>query len=281
MSILESALLGLVQGLCEFLPVSSSGHLLLSRLLLGIQTDSPALKMLDILLHVGTLIPVIIVFWKDWIAMISHPVRNKTLLLLFTASVPTLVIYFLAKKLFPSVNGFAVFDNGWFLGASFLITAAFLLLCDRLSLSGKRKNHVSFANAAVMGVFQGIGMIPGISRSGSTITGGIGSGLNKETAAKFSFMMSAPAIVGSLVMEGKDAISAGYLSEIQLIPTLIGILIAAVSGYLAIRFMLRIITKAPLGWFALYLAVIGVAYLLIQFTGSSLLPPFTPSAAGL
>ena len=281
MSILKSALLGLVQGLCEFLPVSSSGHLLLCRLLLGIQTDSPAMKMLDILLHVGTLIPVIIVFWKDWIAMIAHPVRNKTLLLLFIASVPTLVIYFLAKKLFPSVNGFAVFDNGWFLGASFLITAAFLLLCDRLSLSGKRKNHVSFANAAVMGIFQGIGMIPGISRSGSTITGGIGSGLNKETAAKFSFMMSAPAIVGSLVMEGKDAISAGYLSEIQLIPTLIGILIAAVSGYIAIRFMLRIITKAPLGWFALYLAVIGVAYLLIQFTGSSLLPPFTPAAAGL
>ena len=281
MSILKSALLGLVQGLCEFLPVSSSGHLLLCRLLLGIQTDSPAMKMLDILLHVGTLIPVIIVFWKDWIAMIAHPVRNKTLLLLFIASVPTLVIYFLAKKLFPSVNGFAVFDNGWFLGASFLITAAFLLLCDRLSLSGKRKNHVSFANAAVMGIFQGIGMIPGISRSGSTITGGIGSGLNKETAAKFSFMMSAPAIVGSLVMEGKDAISAGYFSEIQLIPTLIGILIAAVSGYIAIRFMLRIITKAPLGWFALYLAVIGVAYLLIQFTGSSLLPPFTPAAAGL
>ena len=281
MSIPQSALLGLVQGLCEFLPVSSSGHLLLCRLLLGIQTDSPAMKMLDILLHVGTLIPVIIVFWKDWIAMIAHPVRNKTLLLLFIASVPTLVIYFLAKKLFPSVNGFAVFDNGWFLGASFLITAAFLLLCDRLSLSGKRKNHVSFANAAVMGIFQGIGMIPGISRSGSTITGGIGSGLNKETAAKFSFMMSAPAIVGSLVMEGKDAISAGYLSEIQLIPTLIGILIAAVSGYIAIRFMLRIITKAPLGWFALYLAVIGVAYLLIQFTGSSLLPPFTPAAAGL
>ncbi len=281
MSIPQSALLGLVQGLCEFLPVSSSGHLLLCRLLLGIQTDSPAMKMLDILLHVGTLIPVIIVFWKDWIAMIAHPLRNKTLLLLFIASVPTLVIYFLAKKLFPSVNGFAVFDNGWFLGASFLITAAFLLLCDRLSLSGKRKNHVSFANAAVMGIFQGIGMIPGISRSGSTITGGIGSGLNKETAAKFSFMMSAPAIVGSLVMEGKDAISAGYLSEFQLIPTLIGILIAAVSGYIAIRFMLRIITKAPLGWFALYLAVIGVAYLLIQFTGSSLLPPFTPAAAGL
>ena len=281
MYMLQSALLGLVQGLCEFLPVSSSGHLLLCRLLLGIQTDSPAMKMLDILLHVGTLIPVIIVFWKDWIDMISHPIRNKTFLLLITASVPTLIIYYLAKKLFPAVNGFAVFDNGWFLGASFLITAAFLLLCDRLSHSGKQKKEVSFVNAAVMGVFQGIGMIPGISRSGSTITGGICSGLNKSAAAKFSFMMSAPAIVGSLIMEGKDAVSAGYLSEIQFVPTLIGILIAAASGYLAIRFMLKIITKAPLGWFALYLAVLGVAYLLMQLAGSSLLPPFVPGMAGV
>jgi len=278
MNLLHSAILGLIQGLGEFLPISSSGHLLLARLLLGIQTDTPAMKMLDILLHVGTLIPVIIVFWKEWIAMIAHPIRNKTLLMLVIASLPTLGIYLLAKKLFPDVNGFEVFDNGWFLGASFLITALFLLLCDIIgSRRTGRDRGIGVIQALVMGLFQGVGLIPGISRSGSTMMGGVSSGLNKETAARFSFMMSAPAIVGSLLMEGKDAIELGYYRDIALVPTIVGVLIAAVVGYLAIRFMLRIITKVPLAWFSIYLAVIGIVYLLLQLSGSSLLPAFTPA----
>ena len=281
MSIIQSAFLGLLQGLGEFLPISSSGHLLLARIFLGIQTDTPAMKMLDILLHVGTLIPVVIVFRREWVDMILHPVRNKTLLLLVIASLPTLAVYLAAKKLFPQVNGFAVFDNGWFLGSSFLITALFLLLCDRFSSgrSGKNGGRVGILQAAVMGLFQGIGMIPGISRSGSTIFGGVSSGLNKSTAARFSFMMSAPAILGSLLMEGKDAVKLGYYKEISLAPALLGILIAAVVGFLAIRFMLRIISRVPLSWFALYLAVIGIAYLLLQFSGSPLVPAFSVPAS--
>ena len=283
MSILQSALLGLIQGLGEFLPVSSSGHLLLTRLFLGFQTDSPAMKMLDILLHVGTLIPVLIVFRKDWIDMILHPFRNKTLLLLIIASVPTLAVYMLAKKLFPAVNGFSVFDSGWFLGTSFLITALFLLLCDRISFrrTARGSGKVGILQAVVMGLFQGIGMIPGVSRSGSTILGGISTGLNRSTAAKFSFMMSAPAIVGSLLMEGKDALELGYASEIELIPCIIGIIIAASVGYLAIRFMLKIIAKVPLSWFALYLAVIGIIFLVLQLTGNAAVPAFAiPASAG-
>lgn len=281
MSILQSAFLGLLQGLGEFLPISSSGHLLLSRLFLGIQTDTPAMKMLDILLHIGTLIPVLIVFRKDWIDMILHPVRNKTLFLLIIASLPTLAIYLAAKKLFPAVDGFSVFDNGWFLGTSFLITALFLLLCDRISSREKNKGYgkVGILQAVVMGFFQGIGMIPGISRSGSTILGGVSTGLNKTNAAKFSFMMSAPAILGSLLMEGKDAISEGYISDISLFPAVVGILVAAVIGWLSIRFMLKVIAKVPLAWFALYLAVIGVVYLVLQFTGSPIVPAFSIPAS--
>lgn len=283
MSILQSAFLGLIQGLGEFLPVSSSGHLLLARLFLGIQTDTPAMKMLDILLHVGTLLPILIIFRKDWIDMILHPVRNKTLLLLIVASVPTLAVYLAAKKLFPAVNGFAVFDTGWFLGSSFLITALFLLVCDRISFrrEGNGSGKVGILQAVVMGLFQGIGMIPGVSRSGSTILGGVSTGLNRTTAAKFSFMMSAPAILGSLLMEGKDAVDAGYISEIALLPSLVGIAVAAVIGYFAIRFMLKIIAKVPLAWFALYLAVIGVIFLLLQLTGSGSVPAFAvPASVG-
>lgn len=285
MSIVQSLILGVIQGLGEFLPISSSGHLLLARIFFGIQTDTPAMKMLDILLHVGTLLPVLIVFRKEWVDMILHPIRNRTLILLVVASVPTLAIYLLAKK-FIVVNGFegfAIFDSGWFLGVSFLITALFLLLCDFFASRKKPKEKkVGFLQAIVMGLFQGIGMIPGVSRSGSTILGGTATGLSKTLAAKFSFMMSAPAILGSLLMEGKDAVEEGYISQIELVPTLAGVIAAAVVGYLAIRFMLRIIAKVPLCWFALYLAVIGVAFLAFQFLGLLNVPPFAvPAAAAL
>ena len=278
MSILQSAFLGFLQGICEFIPVSSSGHLLLARLLLGIDTETPAMKMLDILLHVGTLVPVLVIFWKDWIQMLLHPIKNKTLLLLFAASVPTLAVYVAAKELLPEVNGFAVFDNGWFLGVSFLITAAFLLICDYAGKTAS-KQRVGFGTAVVMGLFQGIGMIPGVSRSGSTMTGGVLTGVRKDTVAKFSFMMSAPAILGSMLMEGKDAIEEGYIHDIELLPTLVGIAVACAAGFFAIKWMLKIISTVPLGYFSLYLAVLGVAYLTMQLLGSPLFPPFAvPSA---
>jgi len=281
MSVLNGILLGVLQGLGEFLPISSSGHLLLARLLLGIQTDSPAMKMLDILLHVGTLLPVLIVFRREWLHMIAHPIKDKSLLMLFIASLPTLAVYVLAKKLFPDVGGFAVFDSGWFLGVSFLISAVFLLIADRIAANRKPEKSVGVPQALSMGFFQGIGMIPGISRSGSTILGGTAAGLDKQTAARFSFMMSAPAILASLLVEGKDALEEGYFSEIDFVPTILGIVFAAVFGMLAIRFMLRIISRVSLRWFSLYLAVLGVIYLLLQLASSPLVPAFAIPAAAV
>lgn len=279
MTIMQGAVLGLIQGIGEFLPISSSGHLLLAQTLMKVDAGSSAMKMLSILLHVGTLIPVLFVFWKDWVDMILHPVKNKTLLLLFVASLPTLAIYLLAKKLvvINGLEGFAIFDNGWFLGVSFLITALFLLICDRIAIRQQKKpsgKPVRYLPAVVMGCFQGIGMIPGISRSGSTILGGVSSGLNKTRAARFSFLMSAPAILGSLIMEGKDALEDHDFDHIDLFPSLVGIAVAAVAGFLAIRFMMKIIGKISLSWFSVYLALLGIVILLLQLAGSSLLPPF-------
>ena len=270
MNVLQGALLGLIQGLGEFLPISSSGHLLLARFFLGIQGETAdaqaAFKVLDILLHVGTLIPLLIIFWKDWIEMLRHPVKNKTLIYLIVASVPTLGIYFAAKVLFPSLHGFSVFDSGWFLGASFLITAFFLLACDLVSSRrGSSTKGIGFLQAFIMGCFQGIGLIPGVSRSGSTIFGGVLSGLNKKKAA---------AILGSLIMEGKDALDEHLFSSMQLFPTVVGVLVAAVTGYFALRFMLKIISTVPLSRFAVYLAVIGIVFLIMQLAGANILPPF-------
>lgn len=274
MNIIEAALLGLLQGLGEFLPISSSGHLLLGRMLLGLTIDeSPAYKMLDILLHVGTLIPVIIVFWKDWWAILKNPFKSKTLLLLFIASMPTLVF----KVVFDDfITGC---DTGWFLGVSFLMTAVFLMVSEYVS--GKMKSKTDkpgFLHAIVMGCMQGVALLPGISRSGSTLAGGLLSGLDRKSAAKFSFMMSAPAIAGALLLEGKDAIENGWISDLAVVPTIVGVIVSAVVGYLAIRFMLKLITKVSLNWFALYVAILGVIFLAAQLFGLPGVVPFAPPA---
>lgn len=272
MSILQAAILGLVQGLAEFLPISSSGHLILARAVMGISDEAAATGvyiMLDVLLHAGTLLAVLVVFWKDWWAILKNPFKSKTLLLLFIASLPSLLAVVLLGDIIDS------FFTGWFLGVSFLITAVFMLIAEKSSQrAAKWAEHPEGKHAVVMGLMQAIALLPGVSRSGSTLMGGVTSGLNRKSAAKFSFMMSAPAILGSLVFEGKDAIEQGYLQQLALVPTIVGVVVAAVSGYLAIRFMLRLINKVSLNWFALYVALLGLVILLLQLAGVGALPAF-------
>ena len=270
MNVIEAALLGLLQGLGEFLPISSSGHLLLGRMVLGLTIDeSPAYKMLDILLHVGTLIPVIIVFWKDWWDILKNPFKSRTLLLLFIASMPTLVFKVIFDDFIDSC------DTGWFLGVSFLMTAVFLLVAEYVSSKNANKTgKVGFFHAIVMGCMQGIALLPGVSRSGSTLAGGLLSGLDRKSGAKFAFMMSAPAIAGALLLDGKDAIENGWISDLAVVPTIVGVIVAGVTGYIAIRFMLKLMTKISLNWFALYVAILGVIFLALQLIGVPGVTPF-------
>ena len=275
MNPIQAALLGLVQGIGEFLPISSSGHLLLGRMVLGLDIDqnSGAYHMLDILMHVGTLIPVLIVFWKDWWAILKNPFKSKTLLLLFIASMPTLVVKIIFDDFIDGAN------TGWFLGVSFVLTAVFLLVAELVSARRKaRADQPGFLHAIIMGCMQGVALLPGISRSGSTLAGGLLSGLNRKSAAKFSFMMSAPAIAGALLLEGKDALENGWFKELELLPTLVGVVVAGVSGYLAIRFMLKLISNVSLNWFALYVAILGVLFLVLQLVGFAGVPEFAMPA---
>ena len=265
MGVLKASVLGLTQGLSEFLPISSSGHLNLIEMLLRIDLEHQLL--FNILLHVGTLIAVLAVFWREWLHMILHPVRDKTLLLLVVASLPAL----LAKVLLGD-RLTALGTSSALLGISFLFTGLLLMLTQWVSQrherAQKQKQEVGVLQALVMGVLQAVGILPGVSRSGSTIFGGVASGLDRKTAAKFSFMMSMPAILGSFLSEGYDAYKAGALSQTgDLAAILIGMAVAAVSGYLAIRFFLRIITKVSLNWFALYVILLGIAVIFMQGSG--------------
>lgn len=272
MTILQAAILGLVQGLAEFLPISSSGHLLVARMIMGISDEAAstgAYMMLDVLLHTGTLLAVVIVFWKDWWDILKNPFRSKTLLLLFIASLPALLVVVLLGDFVDQ------FFTGWFLGVSFLITAVFLLIAEKASTQqARRADKPGFKHAIVMGLMQAVALLPGVSRSGSTLTGGLLSGLDRKSGAKFAFMMSAPAIVGSLLFEAKDAIELGYFAQLELAPTIVGMVIAAISGYLAIRFMLNLISKVSLNWFALYVALLGLVILVLQLAGVPGVPAF-------
>lgn len=278
MQLIFSAIMGIVQGLTEFLPVSSSGHLLVAEKLLGLAGyNADNMLGLAVMMHMGTLLAVAVIFWKDWVDMLLHPIKNRTLLYLFIASLPALFLVILLGDWIDSLF------TGWFLGISFLITALFLVLVERVSGGKGRhsgaKAEVDLPQAVSMGLFQGIALLPGVSRSGSTLLGGVVSGLSRSTAAKFSFMMSAPAILGSFLMEAKDAVEETGLSSLINASSLVGVLFAAVSGWLAIRYMLKLIERISFYKFALYVLAVGVAVIIMQLTGFAGFPPIALPAA--
>ncbi len=276
MSILHAVILGIIQGLGEFLPISSSGHLEVAQRLLGMQTDSQAMLLLTVLLHAGTLAAVIVVFWEDWIGILKNLFHSKLLGLLIIASLPALLVKLGLKAVHVDLDAFF---GGNFLGIGFLITSVFLVLAELFSKRGKHSapSRVQPKNALVMGCFQALAMIPGVSRSGSTTLGGTATGLTKRDAIKFSFLMSAPAVVGSLILEGKEAYDQGafgFLME-NLFPILLGIVLAAVIGYFTARAMLRFINRVSFVWFALYVFLIGAAVIVLQVTGTAGFPPIS------
>ncbi len=273
MSVLDAILLGVIQGLAEFLPISSSGHILLFEKLFSIEINPNAMMLLTVLLHVGTLVSVFIVFFDDWMQILKHFFRSKTLGLLFIASLPALFVKILLGDAFDALN------KGGLMGFFFMVTALMLFITEKLSSLGKHAQQpeakITVKNALAMGGMQALGMFSGVSRSGSTILGGIMTGLPRYAAAKFSFMMSAPAIVGGLLVEGKAAIEGGameYLS-LNILPVVAGMVAAGISGYLAIHYMLKLINRISFNKFALYMLLLGLITIALQIAGVGTLPP--------
>lgn len=260
----ETIILGIVQGLTEFLPVSSSGHLVLLQRVFGMKETG---LVLEILLHVGTLVAVLAVFYREFLDMLAHPFKSRSVRLLIVATLPTVLVALLFDDLLEAAFG------GWFLGVSFLITSVLLLVSDALAARANRYNEhrrdsvegMSYQQALAMGGAQAFAVIPGISRSGSTIVGGLAAGLTRTTAAKFSFLMSAVATVGSLVFKMRDLLEMGGSAfEGGTAAMVAGMLTAAIVGYVTIRWMLQLITRVSLKWFGLYTGVIGIIVLCDQ-----------------
>ena len=257
MNIFLALLLGLVQGLCEFLPVSSSGHLVLLQRIFGVEEGA---LFFSIMLHVGTLAAVFVVYRREIWQMLRHPFQKKVGMLLLATGVTTLMALAAGDLISEAYEG-------RLLGAGFLATAAILTLSELYfrhhAGSSRGIGGMTLFSALGIGFMQGVAILPGISRSGSTIAGARLFGLNKEAAAEFSFLLSIPAILGSLVLELPDVAAAGF-ANVEWAPVLVGMLAAGVSGYLAIRWMLRLLKSKSLFGFAIYVGILGVFILFDQ-----------------
>lgn len=260
MNTFEAFILGAVQGLTEFLPISSSGHLLLLEKIMGISTDSGDLLLLNILLHFGTLAAVFMVYWKRIWNMVKHPFKSE-LKWLVVATIPAVIA--------ALVVDFSEAFEGKFIIWSFYLTSI-VLIAGTVINKRRRANHtlhkkVMWYDAVSMGVMQAVAILPGLSRSGSTISGGVASGLSRKRAADFAFLMSIPAILGSAVLELKDVIFGDVTVSLQLLPTVVGVLSAAVFGLIAIKGFLALIRKISMNVFAVYTFLLGTFLLLNKY----------------
>lgn len=259
MDMLQSIVLGLVQGFTEFLPVSSSGHLALLEALFGLEG---APLFYDVMLHVGTLAAVCVVLWPEVSSLLAHPVRNKFGMLVI-ATIPAVVVTLVCEKMFP--EAFSDWLNGKYLAYGFFATSVILVASELIDRLGTRYEKVMLPSAVVMGCMQAVAILPGVSRSGSCIAGGLFCAVNREATARYAFLMSIPTILGGLVFSAKDVMEYG-MGDVSIPAVGVGTAVAAFCGYIAIRFMLKLVSSHTLYGFAIYTAALGALVLVESVT---------------
>ena len=262
MSALEAILLGLLQGLTEFLPVSSSGHLAIGKALFGIETSDLSF---EVAVHAATVLATIVVFrkdiWKLLCGLFKWQFNSETryVLLILLSMVPVFIVGVFFKD---SVE--AIFGNGLVVvGIALLVTALLLFLSETLTARRREEGtKVTWRSALWMGLAQAVAVVPGLSRSGSTIAAGLLCGVRKDEVTRFSFLMVLVPILGEAFL---DVVGGGFAaSSVGALPLLLGFLAAFISGLFACRVMIAMVRRARLKWFALYCVLVGVACLVFS-----------------
>lgn len=289
MSLLEALFLAVVQGIAEFLPISSSGHLAIFKNVFGVNTDTGLLY--DVMLHVGTLAAVFIVYWKDiWeliregFAIIGAALSNtfkfvanlfskdkkeykqvintpyrRFVMLVIISTIPTGILGIVLSDVIESASTTLLVP-----GICLLVTSLLLYISEKVPEKDFNESNTSYGKGLIIGIVQGFATLPGISRSGSTITAGLFCGLERSFAVKYSFILSIPAILGAAVLELKDfnEISVG---GVELVNYIVGMVVAAVVGYICIRWLLVLVKNKKFKYFSIYCFIVGMIAIVAHF----------------
>lgn len=281
MNILYAVILGLVQGVAEFLPISSSGHLALVETIMGSTRGATLISAMDesaffnIMLHLATLVAVVVAYWQDVRGMVRECVgmvkgisrgeglasgdvpTRRLILMIIVSTLPLFIIVPFHHQL-EKLNSLP-----WFVGAALLVTGLLLYLADRMPRGSKTERDMTVWDALFIGVAQGVATIPGLSRSGTTITAGMSRGLAREFAVKFSFLMSLLSVAGAVLLSLVDAFKDGV--DGSLIPAyLVGMVVAGVTGYFSIKLLQKLVARGKFGGFAYYCWGVGALSILLS-----------------
>lgn len=279
---LSSIFLGLVQGISEFLPISSSGHLSLFQHFFGL-TGIDENLFFDVLLHLGTLIAIFVYYWKDIVDLLKELVRlistlfgsdkagkkpaqpsggkgklanltpdGRMIVMIIIATIPLFIVLPIKDRVE------AMYGNTIFIGCALLLTGLLLFASDRMARGRKTARNATMVDALVVGFGQAIAVVPGLSRSGTSISAGLFRGFQRKFAVRFSFLMSIPAVLGANIISIKDAVEAG-IDSAAMPGYIVGTIAAAVSGYFAIRLVNLLADKGKFGSFAYYCWGVGAA----------------------
>lgn len=271
---LYTAFLGLVQGIAEFLPISSSGHLSLLQNFFGLKSAEETNLFLDVLLHLGTLISVFIYYRHDLMDMIRefirgcgalvHPIEGeihppaarRMVLLIIVGTLPLFIVL--------PIKGYIdnLYGNNWFIACALLATGFLLFFSDRIAHGKKTERSATLLDAVLIGCSQALATVPGLSRSGTTISAALLLGCRREFAVRFSFLLSIPAVIGANILTLVDAIQVGI--DWKLMPAyLLGVVFSAVAGYFAIRLVNMLSNRGKFGNFAYYCWGVGLVALIL------------------
>ena len=273
MSLLNAMILGLIQGIAEFLPISSSGHLSILNNLFSMTTTEDGHMFFDVLLHLGTLFSVCVVYWQDIVDMFYEvlgflhvgPLANehrqhypaaRLFLMIVLGTLPL----FLILPINDMMEG--LYYKSVFIGIMLVLTGCILYIADKMQQGKKTEKNMGMLDAIIIGLCQAVATIPGLSRSGTTITAGLATGLRRDFAVKYSFLLSLPAVLGANILSFAKAIKNGI--DWSCLPAyLVGTVVAILSGIASISLLKRIASKGKFGGFAYYCWVVGVLSIIL------------------
>jgi undecaprenyl-diphosphatase len=271
MTIWDSIILGIVEGLTEFLPVSSTGHLTIVSKMLGLKIDDPSITGFTAVIQVGAIAAVVLYFWKDisriavaWVRGLAKPEHrgefdHRMGWYVIVGSVPIVIVGFLARDL---ISG--PLRSLWWVAAALIGWSVVMVAAERFGTKERPLTRITFVDALVMGLVQCLALIPGISRSGATISAGLFRGLDRVAATRISFLLGIPALVGAGVYELKDALHG----NVGAVPLLVGTVVSFIVAYASIAWLLRFVAKHTIEVFAFYRVLLGIVLVILLATST-------------